>query len=136
MSVNSPQTRTLLGKLTELYIQSLLDTEAEPEYRQDEPSLEIRITREGGAVLGYRFSKPEDAAYYVLKRSDLDYYFKVAEYMVDPVRETTREKLVQDTTEEASSKPAGDKRDERDDDASAAEGQESDTGREPAEENE
>ena len=128
MSVNSPQTRTLLGKLTELYIQSLLDTEAEPEYRQDEPSLEIRITREGGEVLGYRFSKPEDAAYYVLKRSDLDYYFKVAEYIVDPVRETTRENLVQDATEEVSGEPAGDKRDEQDDDAGAAEEQESDTG--------
>ena len=133
---NGEASRGLLGKLSGLRIQSLLGTEAKPEYRQDEPALEVRMTGEGGEVLGYRFSKPEDAAYYVLKRSDLDYYFKVAEYMVDPVRETTREKLVQDTTEEASSKPAGDKRDERDDDASAAEGQESDTGREPAEENE
>jgi len=128
VQTNEEETRALLGKLTGLRIQSLLGTETEPEYRQDEPSLEIRITREGGEVLGYRFSKPEDAAYYVLKRSDLDYYFKVAEYMVDPVRETTREKLVQNTDEQASSKPAGDKRDERDDDASAAEEQESDTG--------
>ncbi len=125
---NEEETRALLGKLTGLRIQSLLGTEAEPEYRQDEPALEVRMTREGGEVLGYRFSKPEDAAYYVLKRSDLDYFFKVAEYMVDPVRETTREKLVQDTTEEALSEPGGDIRDERDDDASAAEEQESDTG--------
>ncbi len=85
-----------------------------------------------GEVLGYRFSKPEDAAYYVLKRSDLDYYFKVAEYMVDPVRETTREKLVQNTTEQASGKPAGDKRNERDDDTSAVEEQESDADGQPA----
>jgi hypothetical protein len=56
--------------------------------------------------------------------------------MVDPVRETTREKLVQDTTEEVSSQPAGDKRDERDDNAGAAEEQESDAGGEPAEEDE
>ncbi len=104
--------RGLLGKLSGLSIQSLLGTEAKPEYRQDEPALEVRLTREGGEVLGYRFSKPEDAAYYVLKRSDLDYYFKVAEYMVDPVRETTREKLVQARTEEPSSWPAEDKRDE------------------------
>ncbi len=126
MSVNSPQTRTLLGKLTELYIQSLLDTEAEPEYRQDEPSLEIRITREGGEVLGYRFSKPEDAAYYVLKRSDLDYYFKVAEYTANPGKETTRENRVQPRTDEASSEPPEDNRDEKNDDASADEGKESD----------
>ena len=126
MSVNSPQTRTLLGKLTELYIQSLLDTEAGPEYRQDEPSLEIRITREGGEVLGYRFSKPEDAAYYVLKRSDLDYYFKVAEYTANPGKETTRENRVQPRTDEASSEPPEDNRDEKNDDASADEGKESD----------
>jgi len=94
------------------------------------------MTRKGGEVLSYRFSKPADPSYYALKRSDLDYYFKVAEYMVDPVRETTREKLVQDSTEEVSSQPAGDKRDEKDDVASAAEEQESDAGGEPAEEDE
>jgi hypothetical protein len=133
---NGEASRGLLGKLTGLRVQSLLGTEAEPEYRQDEPTLEVRMIREGGEVLDYRFSKPEDAAYYVLKRSDLDYYFKVAEYMVDPVRETTREKLVQDTTEEALSDPDGAKRDDRDDDASAAEEQESDAGGETAEEDE
>ncbi len=109
---NGEETRALLGKLTRLSIQSLLGTEAKPEYRQDQPALEVKMMREGGEVLGYRFSKPEDASYYVLKRSDLDYYFKVAEYMVDPVRETTREKLVQARTEEPSSRPAEDKRDE------------------------
>ena len=133
---NLEESSALLGKLTGLRVQSLLGTEAEPEYRQEEPALEVRMTRQGGEVLGYRFSKPEDAAYYVLKRSDLDYYFKVAEYMVDPVRETTREKLVRDTTEEVSIEPAGDIRDEKDDDASAAEEQESDAGGEPAEEDE
>jgi len=124
---NGEASRGLLGKLAGLRIQSLLGTEAEPEYRQDEPALEVRMIREGGEVLGYRFSKPEDAAYYVLKRSDLDYYFKVAEYIVDPVKETTRENLVQDATGEVSGEPAGDDRDEQDDDASAAEEQESET---------
>jgi hypothetical protein len=86
--------------------------------------------------LGYRFSKPEDASYYVLKRSDLDHYFKVAEYMVDPVRETTRGNLVQPRTEETSSEPLGDKRNEDEDDASAAEEKESDAGGEPTEDEE
>ncbi len=108
---NGEESRALLGKLTGLRIQSLLGTEAKPEYRQDEPTLELKMTRSSGEVLSYRFSRPEDASFYVLKRSDLDYYFKVAEYMVDPVRETTREKLVQVRIEETSSEPAGDKRD-------------------------
>jgi len=95
------ESNALLGKITGLRIQSLLGTEVESEYRQDEPVFEISMTTEGGEVLDYRFSKPQDAAYYVLKRSDLDYYFEVAEYTVNPVRETTREKLVQATPAEA-----------------------------------
>ena len=133
---NVEESRALLGKLTGLRIQSLLGTEAKPEYRQDEPALEVKMTRKGGEILSYRFSKPEDAAYYVLKRSDLDYYLKVAEYTVNPVKETTREKLVQARTEEASSASPGDKFDEKDDDASAAEEKESDADGEPAEDEE
>ena len=126
MSVNSPQTRTLLGKLTELYIQSLLDTEAKPEYRQNEPALEVKMRRMGGEVLSYHFSKPEYAFYYVLKRSDLEHYFKVAEYTANPGKETTRENRVQPRTDEASSEPPEDNRDEKNDDASADEAKESD----------
>ncbi len=103
---NVEESSALLGKLAGLRVQALLGTAADPAYRQDEPALEVLMTREGGEVLRYRFSKPEDAAYYVLKRSDLDYYFKVANYLVDPVKETTRETLVQARTEEASTEPA------------------------------
>ncbi len=54
--------------------------------------------------------------------------------MVDPIREITREKLVQDATDEVSSEPAGDKRDDKDDDASAVEEQEFDVDGESAKE--
>ncbi len=124
--MNSPQTRSLLGKLTGLHIQSLLDTEAKPEYRQNEPALKVKMTRMGGEVLSYHFSKPEDTSYYVLKRSDLDHYFEVAKYAANPIKETKGENLVQARTDEASSEPPGDKRDEKDDEASADEGKESD----------
>ena len=77
--------------------------------------------RKGGEVLSYRFSKPADPSYYALKCSDRDHYFKVAEYSVTPVKEITREKLVQARTEEVSREPAADKRDEKDHNASAAE---------------
>ena len=129
---NVEESSALLGKLTGLRVQSLLGTEAEPEYRQEEPALEVRMTREGGEVLGYRFSKPEDAAFYVLKRSDLDYYFKVADYLVDPVRETTRENLVQARTGEASTGPAADKHEQND--TSTTNEQESDVDGESAKE--
>ncbi len=64
--------------------------------------LMIRVTRKGGDVLSYSFSKPEEGSYYVLKRSDQDHYFKVAEYAVDPIKDATREELVQVKIEEAS----------------------------------
>ena len=105
---NGEERRSLLARLTGLRIQSLLGTDAKPEYRQDEPTLEFTIMRSGGEVLSYRFSRPEDAAYYVLKRSDMEVYFEVAEYTVDPVRDITREKLVEARTEEASAEPAAD----------------------------
>jgi len=98
---NVDESSVLLGNLTGLRIESLLGTKLEPEYQQDEPALEIRIAAEGGEVLDYRFSRPQDASYYVLKRSDLDFYFEVAEYTVNPISEATREKLVQARTEAA-----------------------------------
>ena len=52
------------------------------------------MTRMGGEVLSYHFSKPEDASYYVLKRSDLDHYFEVAKYAANPIKKTTGENLV------------------------------------------
>jgi hypothetical protein len=98
---NVEESSALLGKLTGLRFQSLLGSDAEPEFRQDEPVLEVRITTAGGEVLDYRFSQPQDASYYVLKRSDLEFFFKVAEHTVNPLREATREKLVQARTEGA-----------------------------------
>lgn len=93
-TTNRQEVRSLVAKLSGLRIQSLLGTEGKPEYRQDQPELEIKLQRKGGEVLTYRFSKPDDAAYHVLKRSDFDHYFKVADFTVEPLVEATREKLV------------------------------------------
>lgn len=98
---NAAASSGLLGTITGLRIQSLLGTDIEPEYRQDKPVLELSVTTEGGGVLDYRFSKPQDARYYILKRSDLDFFFEVAEHTVNPLREATREKLLQTRTEAA-----------------------------------
>ena len=112
---NSEASRTLITKLSRLRIQSLLGTGAKPEYRQDETAFELKLTRQSGEVLSYRFSKPEDATYYVLKRSDLEQYFKMAEYTVNPVKEITREALVQARVEDTSNEAPEDARGEIDD---------------------
>ena len=87
--------QSLVGRLTGMQVQSVLGAEELPEFRQEEPELEIRLLQKDGDTLTYRFSKPKDADYFVLKRSDLEYYFKVAEFAVSPIKDTVREKLVQ-----------------------------------------
>ena len=103
---NTQEVNSLVGKLAGLRVQSLLGAEVKPEYRQDEPELELKVTRKDGDVLTYRFSKPKDAAYYVLKRSDLDPYFKVAEFAVKPIQDTKREKLAQAVKPKAEATPS------------------------------
>lgn len=83
-----------VSKLTGLRISSLLGTEAKPEFGQDAPELEAKVARRGGEILTYRFSKPKEGDYYVLKRSDMAHYFKVAEFAVKPLLEAGREQLV------------------------------------------
>jgi len=95
---NAVEARSLIGKLTGLRIQSVLGSDPKPEYRQDEPVLEARLVRKGGEELTYRFSKPQEGAYYVLTRSDLDYFFKVPQFAVNPIKDVTREKLVESKT--------------------------------------
>lgn len=52
---NPVASRTLLGRLTGLSIQFLLGAKMRPEYRQDAPILEIKITRKDGEALGLAF---------------------------------------------------------------------------------
>ncbi|ADJ27891.1 DUF4340 domain-containing protein [Nitrosococcus watsonii] len=94
------EARALVDKLADLRIQSLLDSEVESEYQQAEPELEIKLVRESGDPLIYRFFKSEEEAYYLLKRSDWEPYFKVAAFVLEPIKEIGRENLVQAKTEE------------------------------------
>jgi hypothetical protein len=97
--------------LSGLRIESLLGTGAQPAFRQDEPELQVTVTRDNGDVLSYRFSRPQEGAYYVLKRSDFDHYFKVAEFTVQPVKDTSRETLVQTRTVEVPAQATSDESD-------------------------
>ncbi len=103
---NEEAAASLIDKLAGLRIQSLLGREAKPEYGQDQSALELKLTRQDGEVLSYRFSKPQEGAYYVLKRSDLDDYFKIPEFSVQSILETNREKLVLSDSKESAKEAA------------------------------
>ena len=85
---------TLLDRVAGLRIQSLLGSEPSADYGQEKPLLEFRIKRKGGDELIYRISEPADKEYYVLKRSDINYYLKTNRYAIDPILKTTREELL------------------------------------------
>ena len=105
---NTEEVHGLMNKLSNLRIQSLLGTEDKPEYGQNEPELEFKLARQNGEELSYRISKPKEGGYYVLTRSDLDQYFKVAELTVKPIKDTVRAKLVKAKAEETPAEPAAD----------------------------
>ncbi len=71
---NSGEARALLGRVVDLRITSVLGVDHDE--GQDEPMLDLKVTRKGGEVLTYRFRKPKAGAYYLLKRSDLAPNFK------------------------------------------------------------
>lgn len=83
-----------VGKLAGLTFLSVLGTEAKPEYKQDAPVVSGALTLKSGEKVDYVFSKPEQGSDYVLKTSAHDYYFKVAGYVVDELKEIKRDKLV------------------------------------------
>jgi hypothetical protein len=92
---NEQEAKRLMDKLTGLPIKSLLGSEVKPEWQQDKPSMEIKLTKEDGKALTYRFSKPKTGNDYILKRSDLAPYFMVAGFEVDQIKAEARNKLVE-----------------------------------------
>jgi hypothetical protein len=91
---NVEEARKLVSKLSELRIQSLKAEEDSAAYKQKDPELDIEVSLKDGKQLSYQFFEVEDKSYYILKRSDMGRYFEVASYLVDSLKEVSREKLV------------------------------------------
>lgn len=96
---DSDAINNLVGRLTGLQIQSVLGIEGSENseaYQLSEPVLEIDFTLKQGESIHYRFSKSVyDSNHYILKRSDLPYYFSIADFSVDGLKETGRSALVE-----------------------------------------
>lgn len=88
------EARALVSKVADLRIAAVLSGDAISPVDQEAHTFELKLTLKGGEVLSYRFSKPKEGGYYLLKRSDLAPSFKLAEYVVKPIAEITRERLV------------------------------------------
>ncbi len=81
---------SLLGRLAALQAEPLFKA---PEKRPEQPEFSLEVTRKGGEKLVYRFFKPEDGGYLV-RRSDLDTWFRLSASTAEPLKEAERKSLV------------------------------------------
>lgn len=94
------QVKSLVRRLFDMRIQSVAHGAAVDASPQ-ESKLEIELTMTDGEVLRYAFAKPTaEATHYLVKRSDSPYLFKVAEFDIKPLLETTSAELVRSEGDE------------------------------------
>jgi hypothetical protein len=99
--VNRQAVQTLVNNLSGLQIDSLLDEAGMSESSTDEVDFKLKVTLEPDETLVYHFFKqPNEEPYFLLKRSDFDDYFKIAEFHVNAIKQTTRDKLLLNDTED------------------------------------
>ncbi|MEW8505101.1 MAG: ABC transporter ATP-binding protein [Candidatus Thiodiazotropha sp.] len=93
-STNLEEVNNLVSKLDDLRIQSLLGEKESAVCQHREPGFSVEVKLKDGKLLSYQFYEVEDESGYIFKCSDRDRYFEVAAYLVDPLKEASREKLV------------------------------------------
>jgi hypothetical protein len=89
------ESNALLSEVVGLSFQDVLGTENKPEYQQQKPVFSYTLRKKSGDKLRYIFSQPKNKAYFVLKSSTRNEYFKVSKYTVKRLQEFTKAKLVQ-----------------------------------------
>ena len=92
--INRQEVQILTNSLSGLRVDSLLDEEDKPKNLSDEADFALKVTLAPDETLTYHFFKLNEEPYYLLKRSDLDDHFKIAEFHVNAIKETTRDKLI------------------------------------------
>ena len=92
--INWQEVQILTNSLSGLRVDSLLDEEDKPKNLSDEADFALKVTLAPDETLTYHFFKLNEEPYYLLKRSDLDDHFKIAEFHVNAIKETTRDKLI------------------------------------------
>ncbi len=91
---------SLVQKLERINYLEVLGDEDQESYHQSVPEFAYIIHLKEGKQLTYSFSKPEGWDDYVLKRSDLGYFFKVSADTVKQIKGVSRDQVV--TTKENS----------------------------------
>ena len=98
---------SLLNRIANLRIQSVLGKKPMPEFKLDNPELVISIDLSSGGELTYRLSRPENGDHYILKASGWDYYFSVPGWSLESIKNTKRNQLIRGSHEPDSGNATG-----------------------------
>jgi hypothetical protein len=85
-------------EVASLSFDEVLGSEEKPEFKFADTATQLTVGLKDGSTLLYRFAKPEEN-HAVLKRSDNDQYFKLANYQLGTLLNTDRSKFIQAATE-------------------------------------
>lgn len=85
----------LVEQIARIDILSALSQEQKADYQQAQPLFEFSLELSSGEQRSYRLLEREHSSDYLLTSSSHDHYFTLASWAIDPIKETTREKLVQ-----------------------------------------
>lgn len=97
----SDEARRLLDRIAGLNIRGVIGTANPSDFTRDAAALRYTLTLKSGETRDYIFSKRPDEGYYILKASDHDEAFEVDNWVVDAIKEVTRDKLVRKKTKAA-----------------------------------
>lgn len=92
----------LITRLTDVTVQKVLGVKDQPEFNQKQPLLQYTIELQSGDALTYKISQIKDSESYVLKASNLPYYFAVPKPPVDQSKDVKPGDLLQDKKPAAS----------------------------------
>jgi hypothetical protein len=84
----------LLSRLANLSYRGVLGGQDKPEYNLASPALEITLGLTGGTERNYRIAQAKDSEDWVLKASDRPWYFKLAEFDLEGLKDLSRDKLL------------------------------------------
>ncbi len=93
--VITDQVEELVKKLDGLTVESVFTSGDEPELEENTKPLKITVVLDDDSRLEYTFSKLKGGSGYLLQRSDQSMRYKIADWGVNPLKDTEREKLVE-----------------------------------------
>lgn len=84
----------LVLRVANLSYRGILGVADDPAYAQGSPLLELQIGIDDGTTRHYRISQAQDSQDYVLKDQDRPWYFKLSEFDLGELKDTTRADLI------------------------------------------